>query len=124
MAGNKDLTKDDVIKATLAKYKRMFKNMPADKRFLAEQIYPNAAYLKGIAHELMTEVDSCGCIAEQVNGNGFTRVDTTSAYKELKDTIRTLNSCIDTLGKLCPELKKDMKTESDALMDFIGAGKK
>ena len=121
----KELTKDDVIDKALRNYKKIFKDMPKDKKFLAEQIYPTAAYLAGVMHELKIEVDRVGYIAEQVNGNGFTKVDTTPAYKELKDTALKLNSCIDSLGRLCPELKKALNScKDDELMSFIGAVQK
>lgn len=121
----KTLSKDDVIKAALRNYKKIFKEMPQDKKFLAEQIYPTAAYLAGVIHELKEQVDEVGYIAEQVNGNGFIKLDTTPAYKELKDTAIKLNSCIDSLGRLCPELKKALgNCREDELMSFIGAGKK
>lgn len=120
LAEGKKIDRDAVVSKAMRGYKRIFKDMPADKRFLAEQIYPTAAYLAGVVYELKEQVAEVGFIAEQVNGNGFARVDTTPAYKELKDTAIKLNSCIDTLGKLCPELKKALgNCREDEFISYI-----
>lgn len=119
-----DFDKDKIIKASMAKFKKIFKDKPEDKRYFAEQIYQYAAFFKATAIELMEQVKQKGIVGERTNGNGFVTRDTTPEYKELKDTVRSLNGCIDSLGKLCPEIKKDIKGEADELMSFLGNAKK
>lgn len=116
--------RDKVTSETMERYKQMFADAPTEKRFLAEQIYPSAAFFKGVCYELMEEVKANGCIGEMTNGNGIKKIDVTPAYKELKDTAKTLNSCIDSLAKLFPEIKKNLKSESDELLAFIAKGKR
>ena len=110
------------IKRITAKYKRIFKDKPEDKKILAEQVYSKAAYFYVVAEELMARVAEVGIIADVVNGNGITKRDTTPEYRELQNTVRMLNGCIDTLGRLCPEVKKEVGkvSEADELMTFIG----
>lgn len=110
------------IKRITAKYKRIFKDKPEDKKILAEQVYSKAAYFYVVAEELMARVAEVGIIADVVNGNGITKRDTTPEYRELQNTVRMLNGCIDTLGRLCPEVKKEVGkvSEADELMSFIG----
>lgn len=75
-----------------------------------------------MAVELMEKVAKVGVVGEIINGNGFAKRDTTPEYRELQNTVRLLNGCIDTLGRLCPEVKKDIKVEAgaDELLAFIG----
>ena len=110
------------IKRITAKYKRIFKDKPEDKKILAEQVYSKAAYFYVVAEELMARVAEVGIIADVVNGNGITKRDTTPEYRELQNTVRMLNGCIDTLVWLCPEVKKEVGkvSEADELMTFIG----
>ena len=111
----KEIEKDKKIKAEINKFKKIFKNLPEDKKVIAERLYQQAAFMLITLEELKSKVKKDGSIIETINGNGFEVKAEHPAQKSFNIMIKNYNATI----KLLIDLLSETEDEKDALMEFL-----
>lgn len=115
---------DDKIKKEIAKLKKIFKEIPEDKKKLCEKLIQNAAFMSVTLEELQETVIQEGAIASFVNGNGFSVLQEHPAQKSYNAMINRYSSVIRQLQDLLPDNKQEaIKGAGEALAAFVAKGK-
>lgn len=110
------IDKDKIIRSEISKFKKLFADIPVDKKVFAERLYKQAAFMLATLQELQETVNEKGAVIEGVNGNGFKVVSENPAQKSYNIMIKNYNATVKVLIEMLPEGEK----EADELMDFIG----
>lgn len=105
------MNKDELIKAEINRYKKMYKNIDKNKRSLVEKLYHEAAYMCATLTELKKIVNEEGAVLKAVNGNGFETTSEHPAQKSYNTTIKNYSVILKQLAELVPEEKTEGKLE-------------
>lgn len=113
-----DIEKEKEIKKEISKYKKIFKNVPEDKKPFAEKLYNQAAFMVITLDDLQKKINREGPVITAVNGNGFETTTEHPAQKSYNTMIKNYNSTIKALIDLLP----NSNTEDDELTQFLNRG--
>lgn len=116
---NKDLKEDTRVKNEIAKIRRIFKDIPEDKKKLANRLIENAGFMAILLSDLQEDIKINGYKEEYKNGEnqyGYKRSIAADLYQV---TIKNYSNTIRQLNDLLP---KDTNIEDDdGFMDFINS---
>lgn len=114
-----------MIKAEMTKLKKIFADIPKDKRKLVEHLIQNASFMSVTLLELQEEVNEHGAIVKCVSGNGFETIKDNPAQKAYTTMISRYSQIISQLQNLLPDTKTDgINKAGETLAMFVGGGKK
>lgn len=109
------MEKKDQISAELRKLKKLFEDVPANKRDLCDGLIQNAAFMAVTLKELQTEVIANGAVISCQSGNGFDTIKDNPAQKAYTTMVSRYTDVINRLMQLLP----DETQQKDELMDFL-----
>ena len=110
------LREDKRTKAELQKLNNIFKDMPEDKKALAEKLIGNAAFMAILLDDLQEDIKENGYKEEYKNGEnqyGYKRSIAADLYQV---TIKNYSNTIKQLNDLLP---KESPEEDDGFDEFI-----
>ena len=115
----KDLKEDTRVKNEIAKIRRIFKDIPEDKKKLANRLIENAGFMAILLSDLQEDIKINGYKEEYKNGEnqyGYKRSIAADLYQV---TIKNYSNTIRQLNDLLP---KDTNIEDDdGFMAFINS---
>lgn len=114
------MDKDEMIKAEMRKYKKLFRNIDKDKQQIAEKLYKQAAFMTVTLDDLQEKINHEGAVLVVKNGNGIEAMSEHPAQKSYNVMIRNYSVVMGRLVDMLPDGEK----EADELLEFIGRGKK
>lgn len=118
------MEKDPEIKKELRKLKKIFADIPENKKQLCGNLIQNAAFMAVTLRELQEEVLLNGAIIPTKSGNGFETIKDNPAQKAYTTMIARYAQVIGQLQGLLPDQKSEAAAKAgDALKQFISAGK-
>lgn len=115
---SKELKEDDKFSTELKKLKKIFKNIPKDKKNLVNKLIESAAFMSVELKKLELYISENGVTEEYQNGSNQwgTKVSTeASVYNTM---IKNYTSIIKQLCELLPDGLPSTK-EGNALMNFV-----
>lgn len=118
-----ELSKDDRIKKEFNRLKRIFKNIPKDRKDTAISLIRNAAFMTITLDDLQDHINRHGVISEYQNGNnqwGTKKSPEVDIYNTM------IKNHMSVIKQLCDLLPDDARKEAaDELMEFVkGASRK
>ncbi len=121
MAG-KELSKDERIKKEFNRLKRIFKNLPKDKKDTALSLIRNAAFMTVTLEDLKEHINKNGVVSKYQNGKnqwGTKKSPEVDIYNTM------IKNHMAVIKQLCDLLPDDSKKDiADELMEFVkGAAK-
>lgn len=118
------MSKDSEIKSELAKLKKIFKDIPEDKKDLVAGLIENAAFMTVTLRELQKDIAKNGPVVTQVNGNGFEVTQENPAQKSYNSMVQKYTQVIRDLNQYLPTTRaQEVAQAGDLLKAFIEAGK-
>lgn len=112
------------IKSEVYKLKKIFKDLPDDRKKLAENLIQNAAFMAITLRDLQADIGYRGPVITQVNGNGFETTMENPSQKSYSTLINRYATVIKQLADMLPDAKEDAIHRAGAdLTAFIKKGK-
>lgn len=118
------MEKQERINKELQILKKIFKDIPEDKKRLAANLIQNAAFMTITLQDLQEQINNEGAILTSINGNGFEVTSEHPAQKSYNTMINRYSSVIKQLNELLPDSKTDTVMKAgEALAAFVAKGK-
>lgn len=118
----KELTKEERIKKEFNRLKRIFKDLPKDKKDTAVSLIRNAAFMTVTLDDLQESINKNGVISEYQNGENQWGTKKSPEVDIYNTMIKNHMAVIKQLCDLLPdEGKKDV---ADELMEFVKGARK
>lgn len=108
---SKELTKEERIKKKLRGIKRLYHDLPDNKKKLTEDLMYNAAFMAVTLEDLQAEINESGCVEEYKNGENQTGMKQSAAMQSYNATVRNYTAAIDRLDKMLPLQHKKSKLD-------------
>lgn len=115
------MEEDKLRNKELRKLRRIFKNVEKDKKDLVEQLIENAAFIAVELKKLQEHIAEHGCTEEYQNGANQKGKKKSSEVEVYNTMIKNYTAIIKQLTDLLPAGEG---TGADALLEFIGGGKR
>ncbi|MBN2796222.1 MAG: hypothetical protein JXR88_12500 [Clostridia bacterium] len=112
----KEKTKEELVKAEIRKYKRIFKDVDEKKKKVAEGLFEEAAFMKITLKELKERIDDEGVIDEMQQGE-YSILREHPAVKVYNTMIQRFLATSKQIVDLLP--KDAVKKLEDGFDDFI-----
>lgn len=103
-------------KALSKEYKEFLKNIPEEKRSMAEEIMKRLIFMKSVLNNLEQEIQEHGVIDDFQNGKQHFLKES-PAVKSYNQTIQRYGNLYKQLENMLP--KEEKNAASEALMNFI-----
>lgn len=118
------MDKDKQIKAELTKLKKVFADIPDNKKQLCEKLIQNAAFMSATLDELQEIINEQGPVIVAKNGNGFDITQEHPAQKSYVAMIAKYTTVMNQLSSLLPDSKSDgIAKAGENLAAFVAKGK-
>lgn len=118
------MTKEERISKELGRLKRIFRDLPKDKRNLCDKLMQNAAYMSVTLEDLQETVNEEGATLASKNGNGFITIQEHPANKAYTNMIAKYSSVINQLNAFLPDQKTEAVAKAgESLAAFVAKGK-
>lgn len=119
----KELSKDEKIKKEFNRLRRIFKDMPKDKKDTVLSLIRNAAFMTVTLDELQEAINENGVVSKYQNGENQWGTKKSPEVDVYNTMIKNHMGVIRQLCDILPDESK--KTAADELMEFVkGAAKK
>lgn len=112
-----ELTKEEKIKKEFNRLKRIFKNLPKDKKDTAISLIRNAAFMTVTLDELQEAINQNGVVSEYQNGANQWGTKKSPEVEVYNTMIKNHMNVIKQLCELLPDESK--KAVQDDLMNFV-----
>ena len=118
------MSKDSDYKRELEKLKKIFADIPEDKRDLVDGLIENAAFMVVTLRDLQAEIEVNGAMIQTTSGNGFEMLKDNPAQKAYTSMVAKYTAVIAQLDKFLPTSKAQEVAKAGTLLTaFIKAGK-
>ena len=122
MAKSKDLTKEERIKKELNRLKRIFKDLPKDRKDTVLSLIGNAAFMTVTLEDLQNAINKGGVISEYKNGENQFGTKKSPEVEVYNTMIKNHTAIIKQLADLLPDEK--VADASEEILKFAFSGKK
>lgn len=122
MAKSKDLTKQERITKEFNRLKRIFKDLPKDRKDTVLSLLGNAAFMTVTLEDLQNEINESGVISEYKNGENQWGTKKSPEVEIYNTMIKNQTSIIKQLADLLPDEK--VADASEEILKFAFSGKK
>ena len=122
ISGQELIDKNNKIKKEINKFKKVFKELPKNKKEIAQSLIENAAFMSITLDELKNDIKLYGVKETYVNGKdqyGFKESIESKTYNTM---IKNYSNVIKQLIDLLP--KEEQKNAGEDLLKFIASGNK
>lgn len=124
MAQKKELSKEEKVKKEVSRIKRVFKDMPKDRKDTAMSLIRNAAFMTVTLDELQEEINEKGVVSHYQNGENQWGTKKSPEVEVYNTMIKNHMGVIKQLCDLLPD-GDARKAATDELMEFVkGVSKK
>ena len=113
-----DLTKEKRIRSEVLKLKRFYKDLPANKLFIAQRLIERAAFQRITLEDLEKEINETGVTEVYQNGEAQSGVKQSAAVQAYNAMYKNYQTTIRDLAAMVPEMKTASKL--DAFMKANG----
>ena len=96
-------TRDKEIKKETDKIRKLFKDLPQEKKTMCEGLIQNAGFMYVTLKELQEEIKENGALINTTSGNGFDIVKDNPSYKAYTTMISRYTVIIKQLTDMLPE---------------------
>lgn len=117
MAKKTEKTKEDLIKAEVARLKKIYKNVPGEKLDTVSGLIEDCAFMRVTLKELREDIDKFGVVDEMTQGE-YSILRESPYVKTYHTMIQRYTTAIDKLLSLLPKEERKI-AESDGFDDFI-----
>lgn len=97
--------KEKLIKQSLNKYKKLYKDIDGNKHKIIEKLYAEAAFIEADLAELKEIINEKCSVCDMINGNGVKVTQEHPAKKSYNATVKNYCAIIKTLAELVPEVE-------------------
>ncbi|MBW8381944.1 MAG: hypothetical protein K0M69_05410 [Youngiibacter sp.] len=117
----KDLTKQERIEKELARLKKLFKDIPDDKRNTVSSLLANTAFMTITLEDLQNEINVKGVVSDYQNGSNQWGKKKSPEIDIYNTMIKNHASLIKQLVDLLPDTAND---PSEEILQFALGGKR
>ena len=107
-----DLTKEKRIRSEVLKLKRFYKDLPANKLFIAQRLIERAAFQRITLEDLEKEINETGVTEVYQNGEAQSGVKQSAAVQAYNAMYKNYQTTIRDLAAMVPEMKTASKLEA------------
>ena len=107
-----EVTKQKRIKSEAAKLKKFYKDLPANKLFIAQRLIERAAFQRITLEDLEAEINETGVTEVYQNGDSQTGVKQSAAVQAYNAMYKNYQTTLRDLAAMAPELKQASKLEA------------
>lgn len=118
------MEKNRLIKKEFSRLKKIFAEIPQNKKDLVTSLMQNAAFMSVTLNELQEQINTEGAVITVTNGNGFQVTQEHPAQKSYIAMMAKYTTVIGQLAALLPDAKADTVNKAgDNLAAFVKKGK-
>ncbi len=104
-------------KAKFSKVSKIIKELPEDKKQIAEDMLKRLKFMANTLDELQEQIESEGAVINAINGNGFEVMTEHPAHRAYTTLVSRYNPLCKSLVEIVSE--PSIEKENDSLLSFL-----